>query len=130
MQVDAAISQANPVSATYYPVLTATNARIIEACVNITWAVTQPTPLRMRITTALKTMIFSFTNPVTTQNYNPYVSGVFADNVGEMITSSSVDSFRRGSYLLEDISVLIEVNVTWGVTQPSPLVCRVKWAKW
>ena len=49
-QADAVLSQANPVSATLYTVLgTTANVRILTIDTNVTWAVTQPTPLVCRV---------------------------------------------------------------------------------
>jgi hypothetical protein len=42
--------------------------------------------------------------------------------------SNGEEELRQRAFLLEGRSVKIEISVTWTV-QPSPLVCRVKYAK-
>lgn len=129
-QPDATISQANPVSATLYPVLATTaNAQIISIEADITWAVTQPTPLEVIMTIDGQTIIYLITNPVSAQEYiaakeeysPPANQLLLARNAGVRLYTPP--------YLCEGRSIKIEARITWAITQPTPLVCRVKWAK-
>ena len=128
-QADAEISQANPVSATLYEVLATTkNVKIISMMVYITWAVTQPTPLEIVVTVDGKTLIFSQANPVSGTWYTPVIAVYDGDALQIMANSVSVGSqqaFENSS----GRSVRVQVRVTWATTQPTPLVCRVKYAK-
>lgn len=125
-QADATLSQSNPVSGTKYVVLATTkNVRIIDVSISITWATTQPTPLEVHITIDGIDYGASFNNPVSGTTYSLFASsGV--DKLG--LTSPAYTAYR-GGHLLEGRSVKIEAEITWATTQPTPLVCRVKYAK-
>ena len=124
-QADATISQANPVSATLYEVLpTTANCRLIAIGCNITWAVTQPTPLDVIVTVDGVTLTFSKTNPATATAYEP----AFESDSGTQMSNYNVAVPTR-AFLLEGRSVRVQIRITWAVTQPTPLICRVKWAK-
>jgi len=127
-QADATLSQANPVSATWYTVLdTVLNTRIIGISTNITWATTQPTPLEIKVTIDGQTVTFTVANPVSATNY-------FARIATEQALSAqvldTVDYARERAFLLEGRSVKVEARITWATTQPTPLVARVKYAKY
>ena len=126
-QPDAVISQANPVSTTLYTVLdTTVNCRIYSIATSVTWGVTQPTPLEVVLTIDGNTIIYSKSNPVTATYYD-------ATTVSEQVEASQFldtsNAARTRSFLIEGRSVKVQVRVTWAVTQPTPLVCRVKYAK-
>jgi len=127
-QADATLSQANPVSATLYTVLATTkNVRIISIKTNITWAVTQPTPLEVVVTIDGITMIFWVTNPGSATDYFASVEAGVDETLQTLETTDRLKTGRP--FLLEGRSVKVEVRITWAVTQPTPLVCRVKYAK-
>ena len=126
-QADAAISQANPVSTTLYEVLATTkNVRIISIAAYVTWAVTQPTPLEVVVSIDGITKIYLIINPVSATTYHARPTAISDDN-NQTLDSSYFDHQR--AFLLEGRSVRVQVRVTWAITQPSPLVCRVKYAK-
>lgn len=130
-QADAVISQANPVSTTLYTVLgTTPNVRILSIAATITWATTQPTPLEIVVTIDGNSLVYGIANPVSGFPYAP---------IHSVLDASTPEANQRLGYPfggtdfapfpLEGRSVKVEVRVTWGVTQPTPLVCRVKYAK-
>ncbi len=126
-QADAVISQANPVSTTLYTALaTAKNVRVISIIAQIDWAVTQPTPLEIVCTIDGQTLIFAKTNPVSGQDYTPLPIMWAAANSQESVTSTAEN--RARPFLIEGRSIKIEARVTWAITQPTPLICRVKYA--
>ncbi len=127
-QADATLSQNNPVSATLYTVLDTTkNARIISITTNITWAVTQPTPLEVVVTIDGISTIFTVTNPVSATDY---FASLKANAAASAQTLETTDRAATGRpLLLEGASIKVEVRITWAVTQPTPLTCRVKYAK-
>jgi len=125
-QPDSYLNQANPVSATLYPVLPVTsNVRLQILAGRITWAVTQPTPLELVVTIDGQTIIFSLPNPVTNTAYEAWVSPL--ETVGDL---RILDTSRSQPFILEGRSVQVQARITWAVTQPTPLECRVKWARW
>ena len=127
-QADAVLSQANPVSATLYQVLATTkNVRIIGFMTNITWATTQPTPLEVIITVDGQTITFVIANPVSATPYYDFINKNAAADAQSCTTD--INEAQRRSFLLEGRSVKVEVRITWATTQPTPLVCRVKYAK-
>lgn len=124
---DAVISQANPVSATLYEVLPTTrNCRILSLSATITWAVTQPTPLEIVVTCDGNTIVFQTANPVSATPYQAALRTSAAETSQVLLGIS--DLFVTG--LLEGRSVRVQVRITWAVTQPTPLVCRIKYAQW
>ena len=127
-QADAVLSQANPVSGTWYTVLDTTkNVRIIAIFTNITWATTQPTPLEVRITIDGQTEIFHLDNPTSTTWYELIA---WADGgTGGFLSAEDYKNLNR-PFNLEGRSVKIEARITWATTQPTPLQCRVKYAKY
>jgi hypothetical protein len=123
-QADAVISQANPVSTTLYEILPTTkNVRIISIWGYITWAVTQPTPLEVLVTIDGITKIFIIANPVSGTSYGCRTEGNQADNAQTMVTTH--DEYNK-PFMLEGRSVRVQIRITWAVTQPTPLVCRMK----
>lgn len=126
LQADATLNQANPVSTTLYTVLRTANAKITSIATNVTWAVNQPTPLEVVLTIDGQTIIYIFNNPVSATNYEAVRRVELAENAQ---TLQGIDTVRSGINL-EGRRVLVQARVTWAITQPSPLVCRVKYAKW
>lgn len=128
-RADAVISQANPVSTTLYEVLATTkNVRLIAIATNITWAVTQPTPLEVVITIDGITLVYGKANPVSTSDYEPFMRSDMPEANNQLTDKNTYLPFRP--FMLEGKTVRVQVRVTWAVTQPTPLVCRVKYAKW
>lgn len=128
LKADAAISQANPVSTTLYTVLDTTEyARILAIACSITWGVTQPTPLTVIVTVDGIQNIYEVNNPVSATNYYPWMSGSTAMSDGFLDTTDYSAQYR--GWLNEGKSVKVQIRVTWAVTQPTPLVCRVKYEK-
>lgn len=122
VQPDAAISQANPVSTTWYTVLDATMAILDRITCFITWAVTQPTPLEVRVTIDGVVYVGAVANPISGSVYE--IRRLSYDATGLVIIATST------SYPNLDLSgrsVKVEVRITWAITQPTPLVCRVQW---
>ena len=125
-QADEVLTQANPVSGTLYEVLATTkNVRVISIGTNITWGVTQPTPLEIVVTVDGQTVIFSKTNPVSATAYE----AAFESDGGTQLSNYNVAVPMR-AFLLEGRSVRIQVRITWAVTQPTPLRVRVVYAKY
>lgn len=127
---DATLNQADPVSTQLYTVLdTQTNVKILSICSKITWAVTQPTPLDIICTVDGITWVFRKDNPVSAQDYLSWITpNLAADLMGDMLATSG--SPQLYPYLFESRNCKIVAKITWAVTQPTPLVCRVKWSKW
>ena len=125
---DATLTQNNPVSTTLYEVLPLTsNVRIYSISVAVTWAVTQPTPLEVVLTVDNQTIIYIVGNPVSAQQY----AAATQDGASEASQALSVTWFGEyRAFLMEGRQVRVQVRVTWAVTQPDPLFCRVKYAKW
>jgi len=124
-QADVALSQANPVSTTIYTVLpTTTNARLIGIAIQVTWATTQPTPLEVLINVDGQTVGCFVNNPVTATWYYCVINP--NDPAQVMLTTNPSET---RAFLLEGRSVSVTCRVTWAVTQPTPMVCRVKWAR-
>lgn len=129
-QPDAYLSKANPVSTTLYTVLdTTSNVKLYSVAARITWAVTQPNPLEVVVTVDGDVQVYAAANPAsgTTQ----------AIAVGMYDEMNAANAQRLGTafgtdfpIIIEGRSVKVEARVTWAVTQPTPLECRVKWAKW
>ncbi len=130
-QADAAISQANPVSTTLYEVLATTkNVRILGIACQVTWATTQPTPLEVLVTIDGQTIIYTMVNPVTATPYAPYVSP--ATDIAAAASQLLIAAWTAALLPvvpLEGRSVRVQIRLTWATTQPTPLVCRVKYAK-
>lgn len=128
-QPDALLSQANPVSNTIYPVLAATaNVRLIGVYAKITWATTQPTNMRVIVTIDGQVITYTIAAPVTTSKYSAGNCSCLTPATQLLIISTtSIEQMR--SFLLEGKNVQVDVAITWGTTQPSPLVCSVVWAK-
>lgn len=123
-QADAVISQANPVSTTLYTVLNTTrNVRLIGIAINIDWAVTQPTPLEVLITVDGQTVSGFINNPVSGTWY------FFVINPNDAAQVLTATNPAARAFLLEGHSVRVQIRVTWAVTQPNPMRCRVKYAR-
>lgn len=130
-QADAVLSQANPVSDTEYTILDTTkNVEIDGIAVNVTWATTQPTPLLITVYIDGKTIIHTQANPVSTQNYIPLdlPNNADANQVCKVTAGTYIDQLPKPLY--KGRSVKVTMTLTWATTQPTPLVCRVKYAKW
>jgi len=129
-QADAVISQADPVSAQLYEVLATTkNVRIISIVSQVTWATTQPTPLEILVTIDGNTLIFTATNPVSATWYLAFAALNQAESAQNTAAYSGTLAEQMRAFMLEGRSVRVQVRITWAVTQPTPLVCRVKYAK-
>ena len=130
-QADAVISQNNPVSAQLYEVLATTkNVRIISLSAKITWAVTQPTNLQIVVTIDGQTLVFYSSSPGSASDYIAWIVSANSEAAqGDMHAAVGVHTDNPRSSLLEGRSVRVQVRITWAVTQPTPLVCRVKYAK-
>jgi hypothetical protein len=127
-QADAYLSQNNPVSGTWYTVLDTTkNVRIISMNAKITWATTQPTPLEIRVTVDGNVLTFGIGNPVSDGDYMAKITPQFGEG-GQYLDVAEGVTYR--AFLLEGRSVKVEVRITWATTQPTPLRCRVKYAKY
>ena len=128
LQAAATLSQTNPVSATLYTVLDTTkNVRIISIASILTWATTQPTPLDVVATVDGQSVVFSKTNPVSDTWYGAHLVES-NDWTSELLGAISAYTPYR-AFLLEGRSVKVETRITWATTQPTPLICRVKYAK-
>ena len=126
-QPDAYLSQANPVSSKKYTVLPTTkNVRILSISSMITWATTQPTPLQVYVTIDGQILTFNMIDPVSDTDYMAVNS---ANVAGGGLLQTGHSEVNR-SFFIEGRSVKVEVKITWATTQPTPLVCRVKYAKW
>ena len=128
-QADAVISQANPVSTTLYEVLALTrNVRVYSMAMRVTWAVTQPTPMDIVATIDGNSLIYTVANPVSASLYAAQVLEAYPENTQGSVAENTNTPYR--SFLLEGHRVRVQVRVTWAVTQPTPLWCRVKYARW
>jgi len=135
-QARSVMVMANPISGTLYewdsaggvvnPLGPQRNVRILEIAVNCTWTV-QPTPIQVHLQIDGRTYIFSLTDPVSTQNYIPYLSAIFADNAQELIITSSTESTRKGQPFIEGRSVRIWFEITGGTV--SELEGQVLWSR-
>jgi len=130
-QPDAVLSQANPVSGTKYTVLDTTkNIRIISIMAKITWATTQPSPLEVHITIDGQTLSFHKNNPVSAATYLVSNTPTQPENSQALQEANGSIEDSDKAFIYEGRSVKIEAEITWATTQPTPLVCRVKYAKW
>jgi len=128
-QPDAYVNQVNPVSGQWYTVLDTTpNVRIITIFTRIFWATTQPTPLEVRVTIDGNLITHIVANPVTATEYFGRMWEHTDETNQGLVTTSWGGSAR--SFLYEGRSVKVEVRITWAITQPTRLECRVKYAKW
>lgn len=126
-QADAYLSQANPVSATRYTVLDTTkNVRIISITAMVTWATTQPTPLKVYVTIDGQSIVHYKSDPVSAVQHEARFTASALPTSQPLVDVATSD----GPFRYEGRSVKVEVEITWAVTQPTPLVCRVKYAKW
>lgn len=125
-QADAYLSQTNPVSTTLYTVLATTqNVRIISIEADLIWATTQPTPLEVVITIDGQTIIHIQANPANAAAY----MAIPLENALANAQGFSTTQNQTRAFLYEGRSVKIQARITWATTQPTPLVCRVKYAK-
>jgi len=129
-QADAVISQNNPVSNQLYTVLdTTTNVEIISFGCSVNWDTTQPTNLRVIVTVDGITKTFTCASPVTATGYVPSLNNSFAASDQFLVASASPTVASFASYReCSGRSVKVQVAVTWSTTQPTPLICRVKYA--
>lgn len=122
---DAYRSQINPVSDTYYPVLAATSfCRVRQASVIITWGVTQPTPIRIRFLIDGIYIIHYMNNPVSGTAYSLIFNAPYDIETNQNLIATPISL----PFWYEGRNIVVEVNITWGVTQPTPIICRVKYA--
>lgn len=129
---DAYLSQVNPVSTTLYNVLPTTlNAKIATMIAQVTWAVTQPTPLEVVVTIDGKSVIYLVANPLTTVGYYAAVSPYNTDATQplvQLMISANATSVELLPFVLKGKSVRVDIRITWAANQPTPLICRVKYA--
>lgn len=120
------INDASPISDTYETVLdTTTNVRILSIYLLSNWAVTQPTPITVKVTIDGITLTGVQANPISGTYY--YVSlNPNSTSVLDLTTDLLPGHYR--AFLLEGRSIKVEAKIAWGVTQPS-LACMVKYAK-
>lgn len=132
-QADAYLSQANPVSATLYTVLPTTrNVRITSIYCEVVWATTQPTPMEIVVTIGGVSQVYQQVNPVTATGYFASVAPNQTAALQSMLTtlsSGGVHSPLLVPFVSEGSSVKVEIRITWATTQPTPLKCRVKYAR-
>lgn len=125
-QPDAVLSQMNPTSNTAYTALPSTTfARIISIEASITWLTTQP-DLEVLVTIDGQTLKYAIAAPVSTTKYYPVVNADKDENSGVL---GLTDYAPYKTFMLEGQSVKVEGRSIWGVTQPTSLDVRVKWAK-
>ena len=127
-QSDVVLSRDNPVSEVWYTVLTAINIRIQNIASAITWGVTQPTPLEVIVETDDVTITYIKADPVSQIWYEARLAGQNAEDNQVLDTLGAYANFR--SFLLEARNVIIKARITWAITQPTPLTCRVKYSMW
>lgn len=127
-QVDVLLNQSNPVSTTFYPVLpTTVNARLESIGIYVVWATNQPSELRVSITIDGKTISHHVANPLNATLYYPQLVDDTA--VNQLLATTFDILTLMALSLLEGKSVKVDASTTWAVTQPSALVCRLKYAK-
>jgi hypothetical protein len=124
-QADAALSQVNPVSGVGYTVLAPTeDVRIISIAGQITWAVTQPTPLAATVNIDGQTIVHWVFNPVSATVYHADTNMFNIEANQAMLTTPNQRAFLYEGHLVD-----VTARVNWAVTQPTPLELRVKWAR-
>jgi hypothetical protein len=124
MQAVTQIVEANPVSAAFTTVLATTaNVRLIGLSWKITWAVTQPTPGRIKVTIDGNVMDWYINNPVSNTTYYLDVHEGYPANA-DLSTAHPSKAFQ-----LEGRSVKIEMSVIWAVTQPTNMTANLYFAK-
>lgn len=118
------VSTPNPVTATKYTVLdTTSNVEIVSICSQVTWAVTQPSPIDVTTTIDGVAIIYRKVDPVTATNY-------FARRLAYTDIQQLQGNDDYGTqYLDKGRSVKIEHEVVWATTQPNPLVTRLVYRK-
>jgi hypothetical protein len=127
-QADATIAQNNPVSLTKYTVLdTTANVRIISIETDITWATTAVVYIKIYVTIDGRSIEFYQSLPTTGTPYFPLPDPQQLENSQAFTTNSAIANYK--AFLLEGRSVKVEAQVSWNTTQPTPLNCRVKYAK-
>ena len=72
------------------------------------------------------TVTHQFTNPVSATNYGLVRRGS-ATEAAQPLASANNDIATSFNY--DGGNIRVQTRITWAVTQPTPLVCRVKWAK-
>lgn len=128
-QPDVDINQANPGSGVWYEVLPITsNVRIISIAAKITGAATTFDWLEAVVSIDAQALIFRVAPPVSGTQY-------FASLASEMTNMLQVlettDRCAQGkAFLVEGRKIGVSAAVKWSIAQPTPLVCRVKYAKW
>lgn len=125
---DAYLSQANPVSNTVYTILGTTKDVQVESIgLQLTWATTQPTNLRIIGTIDGQTIIHTIAAPVTATPYFPIITPIW--NPATQALSTTLSSANEMALkILSGKSVKIDMAVTWDTTQPTPIIGCVKYA--
>lgn len=127
-QLDANLSQANPVSGAYYTVLPLNSfVRILSAAFNITWAITQPTNMALRMVVDLQTEVYQASLPVSATWYPANLRDQYPSALTEVVAG---EPSNTRSFLKEGTSIIADITIIWAINQPSPLVCRIKWARY
>jgi hypothetical protein len=116
-----------PVSDTYYTLLDTTlNCELISVELNATWAVTQPTNLRIRATVDGNTIIFTVASPVSGTAY--FISHIFDVFTAQPLSTTENDiAAFKGLILASGRSVKLEAALTWAITQPTGLGGNVQY---
>jgi len=129
-QIDRAIVQANPVSGVSYPILPVTDDVMIQSIeAHVEWAVTQPTPLEVLLTVDGVPCKHVVANPVSNTHY---LAGITRDSpaLGQPLLVFGSFTYTYAFYpLYMGQSISIDARITWAVTQPTFLVCIVKWSR-
>lgn len=128
-QLDKSGSIANPISGAIHLIMdNEKNVRLISVVGKITWAVTQPTPLEFIITVDGIIHFWSKADPVSNTYYTASIKESLAPDA-QTLNTLDEDTPKR-AFLVEGRIIKIECRLTWATTQPTPLVYRVKWARW
>ena len=131
MMADATLSKDNPVSAMLYTVLCTTkNVRIISMSAAVMWTTTQPTPLEIVVTVDGLTQVYIQTNPVDGMWYISRMVPFNPETAQAMHPRANNYTDSLQLLHLEGRSVKVQVRITWATTQPTSLVCKVKYAKY
>jgi hypothetical protein len=126
-QTDAVLSQANPVSTTLYEVLPTTkNVEVFTIAGKITGGTVSE--LKIVVTVDGQSISYIQANPVSGNVYMPIISVDAADDAQGMTNAGHFIYTLLAAMRSGGRSVRIQVSCTWTV-QPTPLVCRVKYAK-
>ena len=139
-QADSYTVIANPVSGTKYvwragetgagaDLGDQSNVRILSIVTRLTWATTQPTPLKIHVTIDGQPITHIQVDPVTATWYEA-MRTPWASAATQSMAIEGTYNNTRDSIMYEGKNAKVEVEITWAVTQPTDLMMRVKWAKW